>query len=413
MYGNLIKHVMRVKNLIVWAWISWITLAQCLAEKWEDIFVIEQRDHIWWNCYDYYDENWILVHKYWPHIFHTDIEEVRNYVNRFTEFTNYEHKVIGSVGWKLIPIPFNINSIYISFPKKLANKLEKTLLKYFPYNSKVTILELKKKSESEKDKNLSFLVDYIFEKVFKNYTIKQWWISADKINPSTINRVPIVISKDSKYFPNDKYQWMPVDWYTKMFEKMLNSSKINVQLNTKFSDIRNKIEYEKLYFTGSIDEYFDYKYWKLWYRKTLYDIETLNIQSYQENSVINYPNDYEYTRITEFKKFYPNSEFFTCDKTVICKEIPWIWEIDAYPISSTENHKLLKKYQEENKNSNVRFIWRLGRYSYLDMDKAIEQVFELLQKGNNNLANFVWKIWKFGYFDTNKTINQIFKAFQI
>ena len=170
---------MKVKNLVVWAWLSWITLAQCLAEKWEDVFIVEQRNHIWWNCYDYYDKNWILVHKYWPHIFHTDIEEVWNYVNRFSKFTNYQHKVVWLIDWSLVPIPFNLNSIYLSFPQWYAEELEKTLLKYFDYNSKVTIWELREKSESENDKNLSFLADYIFEKVFRNYTMKQWWISAE------------------------------------------------------------------------------------------------------------------------------------------------------------------------------------------------------------------------------------------
>ena len=396
---------------MVWAWISWITIAQCLAERWEEVFVVEQRNHIWWNCYDYYDENWILVHKYWPHIVHTNIEKVWNYVNKFSRFTDYHHKVIWFIDGDFVPIPFNFNSIYLSFPEKLANKLEQTLLKYFPYNSRITISELKEKSELENDKNLSFLADYIYEKVFKNYTEKQRWISADKVNPNTINRVPVAISKDNRYFPHDKYQWMPVEWYTKMFEKMLDNPKINVQLSTKFNDIRNKIEYEKLYFTWSIDEYFDYKYWKLWYRKTLYDIETLSVQSYQENSVVNYPNDYEHTRITEFKKFYPEAEWYDCDKTVICREFPWIWDVDAYPILSPENLKLLKKYQNENKDSNIKFVWRLWNYNHLDMDKAIENVFRVLEK-ENNLAKLVQWVWNYSYFDMSKTINQIFKVFQ-
>ena len=368
---------MKVKNLIVWAWLCGITIAQCLAEKWEGVFMIEQRNHIWWNCYDYYDENWILIHKYWPHIFHTDIKEVRDYVNRFSDFTNYQHKVVWFIDWNLVPIPFNLNSIYLSFPDSYAKELERTLLKYFPYNTKVTIWELKEKSKSENDKNLLFLSDYIFEKVFKNYTIKQWWISAEEIDPKVMNRVPVVVSKDDRYFPNHKYQWMPINWYTKMFEKMLDNENIEICLNTKFRDIKDKIEYEKLYFTWSIDEYFDYKYWKLWYRKTLYDIKELNIQSYQENSVINYPNDYEYTRITEFKKFYPNSITIDYNKTVICREIPWIWEIDAYPISSKENQEILEKYKQETINLNVNFLWRLWNYNYLDMDKTIKSVLDI------------------------------------
>lgn len=402
---------MKVKNLIVWAWISWITLAQCLAEKWEEVFLVEQRNHIWWNCYDYFNEDWILVHKYWPHIFHTDSEEVRNYVNRFSEFTNYEHKVLGSIDWNLIPIPFNLNSLYLSFPKWQAEKLEKALLKYFDYGSRITIRELKGKSESENDENLSFLADYIFEKVFKNYTMKQWWISAKEIDSNVINRVPVAISKDDRYFSHHKYQWMPVEGYTKMFEKMVDDPKINIYLNTKFNDIKDKIEYEKLYFTWSIDEFFDFKYWRLWYRRILYDIETLNIPSYQKNSVVNYPNDYKYTRITEFKKFYPESESFNCNKTVICREFPWIWEIDAYPILSKENLKLLERYQKNNKDSNVKFIWRSWSYSHLDMDKAINQVFEILKK-EDNLIRFAWRLWNYGYFSVNKVSEQVFKVLE-
>lgn len=371
---------MKLKNLIIWAWLSWITLAQKLSEKWEDCLIIEKRNHIWWNCYDYYDENGILVHKYGPHIFHTDIEEVWNYVNRFSEFTNYQHKVIWLIDGNLVPIPFNLNSVYLSFPEKFANELEQTLLKYYQYNSKVTIWELRAKWQSENDKNLSFLADYIFEKVFKNYTMKQWWISADEIDPNVMNRVPIVISRDNRYFPHHKYQWMPVKWYTNMFEKMLDNEHIKVVLNCNYKNVVQEMEYEKLFVTSPIDEFFDYKYWTLEYRKTLYDIEIMNIQSYQDNSVINYPNDYEYTRITEFKKFYPNSPTFSCEKTVICREIPWVWEIDAYPVSSDENMVILEKYQDEAKKmNNIFFMWRLANYKYRDMDKTIKNVLDFIK----------------------------------
>ena len=370
---------MKIHNLVVWAWLSWITLAQQLAEKWEEVLLIEQRNHIGWNCYDYNDENWILVHKYWPHIFHTDIEEVWNYVNRFSKFTNYQHKVIWLIDGNLVPIPFNLNSIYLSFSEKFANELEETLLKYFDYNSKVTIWELREKSKLENDKNLSFLADYIFEKIFKNYTMKQRGISAEEIDQAVMNRVPVVISRDNRYFPHHKYQWMPVEGYTRMFEKMLDNQNIKLMLNTKYSEVKNSIQYENLYFTWSIDEYFDYKYWKLWYRKTFYSLETLNIKSYQQNSVVNYPNDYDYTRITEYKKFYPNSLVFDCKKTVICREIPWIWDIDAYPINSEENVELLKKYQQENRNNSVKFVWRLWNYTYLDMDKIIKNILDMFK----------------------------------
>ena len=368
---------MKIQNLIVWAWLSGIVLAQRLAEKWEQALIVEKRNHIWWNCYDYYDENWILIHKYWPHIFHTNFKDVRDYVNRFSEFTNYQHKVLWFVDWNLIPIPFNLKSLYKSFSYKLAEKLEETLLKYYEYNSRVSIMELREKAKKENNKELSLLAEYIFEKVFKNYTIKQWQISAEDINPEVLKRVPVIISKDDRYFPHNKYQWMPKYWYTNMFKKMLDNKNIKVLLNTDYKDIISEIKYEKLYFTWPIDEFFNFKYWKLDYKKTAYKLETYNKKSFQENIVINYPNDYEYTRITEFKKFYPNSSTFNIEKTVICKEIPWIWDIEAYPVETKENLEILEKYKKEaNKLKNILFLWRLANYKYFDMDKTIKNVLD-------------------------------------
>ena len=187
---------MKSKNLVIWAWLSWITLAQKLSEKWEEVLIIEKRNHIWWNCYDYYDENWILIHKYWPHIFHTEIKEVRDYLNRFTEFTTYQHTVLWFIDGNLVPIPFNFNSSYKCCPKKLAERLEELLLKYYKYNSKVTIWEIKEKAEKENNEELSFLANYIYEKIFKQYTMKQWGIEESEINPEVMKRVPIIISRD-------------------------------------------------------------------------------------------------------------------------------------------------------------------------------------------------------------------------
>lgn len=368
---------MEFKNIIVWAGLSGITIAQILAERGQESLIIEKRNHIWWNCYDYFDENGILIHKYWPHIFHTDLEDVWNYVNRFSNFTNYQHEVIWLVDGNLIPIPFNLNSIYSSFSHKLAKEIEEKLLEHFEYNSKVSINELREKAKQTWQKQLQFLADYIFEKVFKNYTLKQWWISADEINPQVLKRVPVVISKDNRYFPHNKYQWMPTLWYTKMLEKMLDSPKNKILLNTNYKEVINNITYENLYITWPIDEYYDYKYWKLEYRKTLYQMETYNSSSYQQKAVINYPNDYEYTRITEFKKFYPNNPSTKVESTVICKEIPWIGNIDAYPIENDKNLEILWKYNElANQDKNIHFFWRLANYKYYDMDKTIKNILD-------------------------------------
>lgn len=371
---------MKFRNVVIWAWLSWISLAQNLSEKWEEVLIIEKRNHIGWNCYDYYDENWILIHKYWPHIFHTEVKEVRDYLNRFTEFTTYQHQVLWFIDNNYVPIPFNFNSLYACFSNKYAEKLEELLLKFYKYNSKVSIWELKERAEKENNDELTFLANYIYEKVFKHYTMKQWWIDENEIDPEVMKRVPIVISRDNRYFPNQKYQWMPKEWYTKMFERMLDNKNITVMLNTDYKDIINQIEYEKLFVTSPIDEFFDYKYWELWYRKTLFKFETLDIQSFQKVSQVNYPNDYEWTRITEMKKFYPLSSTYNLNKTVILKEYPWIGEIKSYPIRTDKDLEILKKYEEEiNRLDNTYFLWRLANYKYRDMDKTIKNILDFFK----------------------------------
>ncbi|PID83981.1 UDP-galactopyranose mutase [Candidatus Gracilibacteria bacterium] len=368
---------MNVQNVIVGAGLSGIVIAQRLAKKGEKVFIIEKRNHIGGNCYDYFDKNGILIHKYGPHIFHTNMEDVWEYLNTFTKFTNFQHKVLAWVDSNLIPVPFNFNSIETSFAKELAKKIENSLLEYYEYGSKVSISELRRKAQETKDTNLRFVADYIFEKVFKNYTVKQWGINAEDINPSVLKRVPVVMSRDNRYFPHHKYQGMPEDGYTKMFEKMLSGKNIHVVLNTDYEDVIHDINYKSLYFTGPIDRFFNYKYGKLDYKKTLYQLEEHEKQSYQENIVINYPNDYEYTRITEFKKFYPNSPTFGIDKTVICKEIPGIGNIDAYPVETDINLEILEKYKDEaQKIKNVHFLGRLANYKYMDMDQTIKNALD-------------------------------------
>lgn len=369
---------MRTKNVIIWAGISGVVLAQRLSERWEDVLIIEKRNHIWWNCYDYFDENGILIHKYWPHIFHTDIDDVWLYLNRFTEFNNFQHKVLAWVEGNLIPVPFNFNSIEQSFPRNFASKLEETLLQYFPYGSKVSITDLRQRAVIEENEDLNFIAEYIFEKVFKNYTIKQWGITADEIDQNVLKRVPISMSRDDRYFPHNKYQWMPKNGYTKMFENMLDSTNIKILLNTDYKEIIWDIDFNRLYYTGPIDEYFNCKYWKLDYRKTLYYMETHDMAHFQSSVVINYPNDYAYTRITEFKKFYPLSPTYGIDKTVTCKEIPWVWDIEAYPIETSENLRILEKYKEEAESlENIYFLWRLANYKYLDMDKTVKNALDI------------------------------------
>jgi len=204
-------------------------IAKVLNKK---VLVIEKRNHIGGNCYDYKSKEGIIIHKYGPHLFHTNNKDVFDYLSNFTDWQIYNHKVLAFIDGKKVPIPFNFNSIELLFPKPLAEKLINKLLEKYPYGSKVPILELKK----ENDKDLKFLADYVYEKVFKNYTAKQWGKRPEEIDPNVTARVPIFIGRDDRYF-NDRYQVVPIDGYTKIFERMLSHPNIKLMLNTDFREV--------------------------------------------------------------------------------------------------------------------------------------------------------------------------------
>jgi UDP-galactopyranose mutase len=260
-------------------------------------------------------------------------------------------------------------------PLRLAERLEKKLIDNFGYNKKVPILELKK----IEDEDLKFLADFIYNKIFLHYTEKQWGLKPEDIDTSVTARVPVVISRDDRYF-QDKYQGIPKEGYTKLFEKMTQNKNIKVQLETDFKDIRDKLKYKKLFYTGPIDGFFDYKFGKLNYRYVNIDFQTLDIENYQPAAVVNYPNDYDYTRITEFKRFNMNEN----KQTTIGIEYPGNNSgFMAWPVLNERNDKIFKKYWQEAeklKNENIYFVGRLAEYKYYDMDDAIAN---LLQMFNN------------------------------
>lgn len=361
---------------VIWAWISGISVAQILAERWNKVVLIEKRDHIWGNCYDFVNDKWIIIHKYGPHIFHTNSEVVWSYLNKFTNFTTYKHKVVGYVNNKYIPIPFNFNSIRLLFSHKRAKILEKTLLSFFWFNSRVSILDLLNESKKHNNMDLKFLADFIFEKIFKNYSEKQWGVKISDLDESILKRVPIVIWEDDWYF-EDRYQWMPIDWYTKMFYNMLSSENISIILNTDYRKILKESSYDFLYVTSPIDEFFEYKHGTLDYRKTLYKFDNFDKKIHQPYPVINYPNTEVYTRITEMKWFYSESSSFNSCHTTTCTEYPGIGDIDAYPVHTEINTKVFDLYNDDAKKlKNTYFIGRLANYKYLNMDQAVKQVLD-------------------------------------
>jgi len=217
------------KVLIIGSGITGIVLAERFANAGAKVLVIEKRNHIGGNCYDFEDGNGIFVHQYGPHIVHTHYKEVWDYLSRFTDWIYYQHKVLGFIDGQFVPIPFNLNTLYMLFSRKMAERIERKLLRRFGFGKSISILELRK----TEDQDLRFLADFVYEKVFLHYTLKQWGLKPEELDPSVTGRVPVVVSRDDRYF-HDPYQGIPREGYTKMFEKMLAHSNIQVELNTDF-----------------------------------------------------------------------------------------------------------------------------------------------------------------------------------
>jgi UDP-galactopyranose mutase len=340
-------------------------IANVLNKK---VLVIEQRKHIGGNSYDCYDDHGILIHQYGPHIFHTNSEEVWNYLAGFTRWNLYQHEVLAFIDGKKVPVPFNLNSLEALFLAQVASELGSKLVEKYGMNKKVAILELKKSD----DENIKRFADYAYEKVFLHYTEKQWGMKPEDLSPEVTARVPIFVGRDNRYF-QDKFQGMPAEGYTPIFKKMLSHRNIRVILKTDYKKIIKGFHYKKLIYTGPIDYFFDYKFGKLPYRSLDFEFSNLKQEFYQEAAVVNYPNDYNFTRITEFKRLTMQK----ADSTTIIKEYPKQYEketdIRYYPVPTEANAQLYKQYEEEaEKTKDVMFIGRLAQYKYFNMDAIIE-----------------------------------------
>lgn len=378
------------KYIVVGAGLAGSVMAERIANIMDqDVLIIEKREQIGGNCYDCLNDDGILIHKYGPHIFHTQLEDVWNYLSQFTEWIPYQHRVLGFVDGKLIPIPFNLNSLRIVFPSDTADQLESLLIEKFSYGTSVPILKLKEfdKLEVINDKTtLSYLADYIYQKVFLNYTKKQWGVLPEELDSLVTERVPVRISADDRYF-QDQFQGIPLGGYTSLFEKMLEHPRINLILGTDYNQLidfdfeKNKIFIDgneftgKLIFTGEIDEFFNYRFGKLPYRSMDFQFETLDQEFFQEVATINYPNDYDFTRITEFKRLTGQR----IPKTTIMREYPKDYGenyalIPSYPVPMEKTRAIYLKYKEmADKMNNIIFLGRLAEYEYYNMDIVVSK----------------------------------------
>ena len=361
--------------LVVGAGVSGATVANFLSRE-HNVTVIDSSNSIAGNCFDYRDDNGIMIHKFGSHIFHTSNKEVWGFLSQYTGFNTYMHKVIGLVDGNEVPIPFNFNTIQKIFPKTLADSIEKKLLENYKYDTKIPIMDFMKQNDDE----LRFLAEYIYENVFLHYTEKQWGKSPDEIDGAVTARVPVYLSRDNRYF-QDCFQGIPLEGYTNMIENILDQPSITVKLKTSFKDIDHS-EFDKIFYTGPIDELMDYCFGPLPYRSVHFKFEEYDREYYQSNSVVNYPNNYDFTRIHEYK-YYLNDR---SDRTVIAKEYSEDFVPGKndrfYPIPTEENIALYNKYLEaaKKKYPNMNFLGRLGDYKYYDMDKAIARAFEVYKE---------------------------------
>jgi UDP-galactopyranose mutase len=375
--------------IIVGAGFAGSVLAERLASQQNKrILIIDKRQHIGGNCYDRYDDHGILIHQYGPHLFHTSNQDVFDYLSQFTQWNQYQHEVLAFIDGQKVPVPFNLNSLHALFPESLANSLEKKLIQQFGYGIKVPILELREVEDSE----LKMLADFIYEKIFVNYTAKQWGKKPEDISAEVTARVPIHISRDNRYF-QDKYQAIPSHGYTKVFENMLDHPNISLLLNTNFNDVF-KLDLQtksmsfmgadfsgQLIFTGLIDELFEQQFGELPYRSLDFQFEHLTCDQYQEKTTINYPNDYDFTRITEFKHISQQS----IAGTTIVREFPQDFdrndpqkEIPYYPVFTPENKEKLYRYLSfAEEFENITLVGRLAENKYYDMDDIVARALQV------------------------------------
>jgi len=327
----------------------------------KQVLLVDRRPHIGGNAYDHYDDAGILVHKYGPHIFHTSCREVFDYLSRFTEWRQYQHKVLASVDGQLVPIPINLDTINKLYGLNLTSfQMEEFL---------ASRAEKREQIRTSEDVVVSKVGRELYEKFFRGYTRKQWGLDPSELDAQVTARVPTRTNRDDRYF-TDAYQAMPKFGFTRMFGNMLDHPNIHILLNTDYREVKDAVPYKEMIYTGPVDEYFDYRFGKLPYRCLDFKHETHNVQHFQPVAVINYPNDYSYTRVTEFKHLTGQEH----PKTSIVYEYPMAEGDPYYPIPKPENADLYKQYQTlTNETAGVHFVGRLATYRYYNMDQVVAQ----------------------------------------
>ncbi len=345
-----------------------VVAAQMARNFNKQVLLVDRRPHLAGNAYDHYDKAGILVHKYGPHIFHTNSRDVFDYLSLFTEWRDYEHRVRAYVDGRLVPIPINLDTVNLLYGLKLnTEELEAYLEK---------IAEKPPVIRTSEDVVVSRVGRDLYEKMFRGYTRKQWGLDPSELDASVTARIPVRLNRDDRYF-TDTYQAMPRHGFTRMFENMLDHPNITISLNSDFRDVAKSIRYRELVYTGPVDEFFDYRFGKLPYRSIRFRHETRNVEKAQPVAVVNYPNDRDYTRVTEFKQLTGQVH----RKTSLVYEYPCAEGDPYYPVPRPENAAIYKQYEAlAAHTTGVHFTGRLATYKYYNMDQVVAQALTLCAK---------------------------------
>jgi UDP-galactopyranose mutase len=355
--------------LIVGAGFAGAVVAEQMARNFGcKVLVVDRRPHIGGNAYDHYNDEGVLVHKYGPHIFHTNSRDVFEYLSKFTLWRNYEHRVLASVDGQFVPIPINLDTVNRLYRLNLTSE---QLDDFF-----ASIAEPCAHVRTSEDVVVSRVGRELYEKMFRGYTRKQWGLDPSELDASVTARIPVRTSRDDRYF-TDTYQCMPLHGYTRMFENMLDHPNIQICTSTDYRDVIKRVRFREMVYSGPVDEFFHYQYGKLPYRSLEFKHETYEEQVHQPAAVINYPNEHQYTRVTEFKYLTGQSH----SKTSVVYEFPRAEGDPYYPVPRPENAVLYKKYQVlAEATPNVHFVGRLATYKYYNMDQIVAQALTLCSK---------------------------------
>ena len=355
--------------LIVGAGFAGSVLAERLAnESGQRVLVVDKRPHIGGNAYDRYDDHGVLIHPYGPHIFHTNSADIFAYLSRFTEWRPYQHRVLSSVDGQMLPVPINLDTV---------NQL---------YGLELTSFEMERWLESVAEKRAEIrtsedvVVDKVgvdlYRKFFRGYTRKQWGIDPSELDASVTARIPTRTNRDGRYF-TDTYQAMPLHGYTRMFERMLAHPNIKVMLNTDYREIEALVPWKRMVYSGPIDAFFNHRYGKLPYRSLDFEHVNLAQEQFQTVGTVNFPNDYAYTRVSEFKHMTGQKHATTS----VVYEYPRADGDPYYPIPRKENAELYRRYEADAEAlGNVTFVGRLATYKYYNMDQVVGQALAAFKK---------------------------------